>query len=372
MADNQWRREVLRRAAQRVLDGEGFSYDPDKDPSYRQYEKTYTRLGKRAMEDTVGKVSARTGGLASSYAQTAGQQAYGNYMAQLADKVPELEQQAYQRYTDRADRAMEQVELLRKLEQDDYQRRRDKVKDAQDQRDFDRRVYEDERDFDRAVAERDRDYEYKVQQDTAKAQADRQKVQTEAAADTKEQLREDMRVYLEQGGTLDGLRNTFGTDAADRAGYLPGQLEQMEKWYKQKNAPKPTSSGKSGTKTADKDADKPTDWTGTEQWYANYGDDGMEDWFKANYKKLGFSSVDMARAAWGIHLKEKGRLEEQEQEERNEQVEQAVADAIANGTNRPANSVLLRAVNDLLKSGVSKDDLHQVLADWAAKGWRDL
>ena len=180
MADNQWRREVLRRAAQRVLDGEGFSYDPDKDPSYRQYEKTYTRLGKRAMEDTVGKVSARTGGLASSYAQTAGQQAYGNYMAQLADKVPELEQKAYQRYTDRADRAMEQVELLRKLEQDDYQRRRDTVKDAQDQRDFDRRVYEDQRDFDRDVAERDRDYEYKVQQDTAKAQADRQKVQADA------------------------------------------------------------------------------------------------------------------------------------------------------------------------------------------------
>ena len=71
-------------------------------------------------------------------------------------------------------------------------------------------------------------------------------------------------------------------------------------------------------------------------------------------------------------MKEKGRLKEQEQEERNEQVEQAVADAIANGTNRPANSVLLRAVNDLLKSGVSKDDLHQVLADWASKGWRDL
>jgi hypothetical protein len=35
------------------------------------------------MDDTLGRVAARTGGIASSYATTAGQQAYGGYMADL-------------------------------------------------------------------------------------------------------------------------------------------------------------------------------------------------------------------------------------------------------------------------------------------------
>ena len=54
-----------------------FSYDLLSDPVYRQYRSQYQRLGRRAMEDTVGTASALTGGYGSSYAVTAGQQ--GDY-----------------------------------------------------------------------------------------------------------------------------------------------------------------------------------------------------------------------------------------------------------------------------------------------------
>jgi hypothetical protein len=52
---------------------------------YASLVKRYSKQGLRAMDDTLGRVAARTGGIASSYATTAGQQAYGGYMADLED-----------------------------------------------------------------------------------------------------------------------------------------------------------------------------------------------------------------------------------------------------------------------------------------------
>lgn len=75
-----------------------FSYDAQSDPTYQQYAAQYQREGRRAMENTLAQVAARTGGLASSYATSAAQQQYDNYMAQLQDVIPQLEQIAYQRY----------------------------------------------------------------------------------------------------------------------------------------------------------------------------------------------------------------------------------------------------------------------------------
>jgi hypothetical protein len=58
----------------------------------------YTDYGKRAMQDTVGEISARTGGLASSYAGIAGQETYDNYMQELAAKYPDLVAAAMEMY----------------------------------------------------------------------------------------------------------------------------------------------------------------------------------------------------------------------------------------------------------------------------------
>ncbi len=88
-----------------------FEYNPETDPLYQALSEQYTRNGRRAMDDTTAKVSARTGGLASSYAATAGNQAYGNYMAELSDRIPELTQLAYQMYNDEYNRKLSEAQI---------------------------------------------------------------------------------------------------------------------------------------------------------------------------------------------------------------------------------------------------------------------
>lgn len=99
-----------------------FSYDPEKDPAYLQYKAQYERGAKKSMSDTMGQVMARTGGLASSFAQTAAQQSYDATMAQLADKIPELRQLAYQMYMDEGDRLRSDLQMYDSLDSTDAAR----------------------------------------------------------------------------------------------------------------------------------------------------------------------------------------------------------------------------------------------------------
>lgn len=91
--------------------GASFSYDPQKDSSYQAYQKQYTRAAKQAMDDTISRVSARTGGLASSYAVSAGAAAYNNQMDALTDRIPELEQIAYSRFMDDQNRRLRAMQV---------------------------------------------------------------------------------------------------------------------------------------------------------------------------------------------------------------------------------------------------------------------
>lgn len=134
--------------ADAILNRDPFSYDKEKDPLYLQYKDTYTRGGQRGMQDTLAQVSARTGGLASSYAESAAQQTYNNYMAQLADKVPELYQLAYSMYMDELGQDRNDLSMLMGLDDTaygrwsddrnfDYNAYRDQVADRQWQQQFD-------------------------------------------------------------------------------------------------------------------------------------------------------------------------------------------------------------------------------------------
>lgn len=99
-----------------------FSYDPEKDPTYQQYKQQYERGAAKSMQDTMGQVMTRTGGLASSFAQVAGQQSYNAYMSELADKVPELRQLAYQMYMDEGDRLRSDLQMYDSLDSSDAAR----------------------------------------------------------------------------------------------------------------------------------------------------------------------------------------------------------------------------------------------------------
>ena len=126
-----------------ILNREAFGYDPEKDPTYQQYKESYTRNGERAMQDTLGQVSARTGGLASSYAGSAAQQTYDNYMGALADKIPELKQLAYSMYQDEGNTQRANLEMLVALEQGDYAKYADLLAQYNTDRSFDYGVHRD-------------------------------------------------------------------------------------------------------------------------------------------------------------------------------------------------------------------------------------
>lgn len=127
-----------------ILGREAFSYDPEKDPTYQQYKESYTRSGERSMQDTLGQVSARTGGLASSYAGSAAQQTYDGYMSALADKIPELRQLAYSMYQDEGNEMRANLEMLMALEQGDYAKYTDLLGQWNTDRNFDYGVHRDQ------------------------------------------------------------------------------------------------------------------------------------------------------------------------------------------------------------------------------------
>lgn len=83
-----------------ISNRKGFSYDMNEDKMYQQYRDQYIREGQRAMKDTAAQTAALTGGYGSTYGAIAAQQGYDNYLAALNDRVPQLEQMAYGRYTD--------------------------------------------------------------------------------------------------------------------------------------------------------------------------------------------------------------------------------------------------------------------------------
>jgi hypothetical protein len=93
-----WSQEELDKAWLEYINRQPFSYDPAEDPAYHRYRDRYVTEGRLAMEDTVGKVTALTGGYGNSYAQTAGQQSYQQYLKRLGDVLPELYGNAYDRY----------------------------------------------------------------------------------------------------------------------------------------------------------------------------------------------------------------------------------------------------------------------------------
>lgn len=95
-----------------IMNQKPFSYDAESDPTFSAYKKAYLREGDRATANALAQASAMTGGVPSSYAIGAAQQAGNYYAGQLADKVPELEQQAYGRYQDEFGRQLNTLGAL--------------------------------------------------------------------------------------------------------------------------------------------------------------------------------------------------------------------------------------------------------------------
>ena len=107
---------------QEILNRPDFSYDPESDPRYQAFRKEYQREGQRATADTLGQMAVMTGGMPSTAAATAAQQAGDYYAAQMADRIPELYQLAYDMYRAEGDELRANLDMLDALESGDYNR----------------------------------------------------------------------------------------------------------------------------------------------------------------------------------------------------------------------------------------------------------
>ena len=120
---SKWQQQ-LDAAMDRILNREKFSYDLNGDALYRQYKDQAVKNGRLAMMDSMGRAAALTGGYGSSYAQSAGQQAYQKQMDSLADKAGQLQEQARQDYDRQGQLDRDRYDLLRQQENDSYSRYR--------------------------------------------------------------------------------------------------------------------------------------------------------------------------------------------------------------------------------------------------------
>lgn len=73
-------------------------YNAEEDPIYKQYKKQYLREADRTQQDVMGQYAALTGGLPSSAAITAASQAGNQMRGELADILPQLAAEDYEKY----------------------------------------------------------------------------------------------------------------------------------------------------------------------------------------------------------------------------------------------------------------------------------
>ena len=125
---SRWDAE-LDRLYDQITNRKPFQYDLNQDALYQQYKEQYQRLGRTAMQDTMGQAASLTGGYGSTYAEQVGQQTYNAYLQSLNDIVPELYDRAYGRYQDEGQDLYNRYGLVSDRESMDYSKYRDTVSD---------------------------------------------------------------------------------------------------------------------------------------------------------------------------------------------------------------------------------------------------
>lgn len=126
----------------RITHRDPFSYDPAADSGYLSAARQYARQGRAAMADTMGQAAALTGGYGSSYAQSVGQQAYGEYLQDLAELAGRREEVAYDRWLAEGQRMEDRYDLLQQQEKTAYDRWLDRQQDWQRQEEAARELYQ--------------------------------------------------------------------------------------------------------------------------------------------------------------------------------------------------------------------------------------
>lgn len=97
-----------------------FEWSKEEDPLWPVYKKQYLREGERATANALGQAAAATGGRPSSYAVNAATQAGDYYATKLNDIIPQLYQQAYDRWANKYSMMQQDLGAVNNQEQLDY------------------------------------------------------------------------------------------------------------------------------------------------------------------------------------------------------------------------------------------------------------
>ena len=126
------------------MNREDFEYDVDKDQMFQQALASAMGSGKTAMQDTMGQAAALTGGYGSTYATTAGNQAYNSFIEDAYNNLPEYYNMALAAYEAEGQQMLQQYNMLDAADTKEYsqwyddvnlqyQRTRDMVSDEYNQ-----------------------------------------------------------------------------------------------------------------------------------------------------------------------------------------------------------------------------------------------
>lgn len=114
--------DSVREMMDKITNREKFSYDVDNDPLFQQALASAMNSGKSAMQDTIGQASALTGGYGSSYATSAGNQAYNAYIEDAYNNLPQYYQMALDAYNSEGEELYRQLDMYNTADATEYNR----------------------------------------------------------------------------------------------------------------------------------------------------------------------------------------------------------------------------------------------------------
>ena len=221
---------------------------------YQYLLDRYTAMGQQAMQDTLGQVSARTGGYASSYATAAANQSYNDYMTALEDAARAM-------YQDSLNQQRDNLGMVNDAEQIDYNRYLTQLGQYNTDRNFAYGQYTDDRNWDYTLG-RDQIEDSRYQNET---DYNRALYQAETMA---------------QYGDFSGYR---------ALGFTESQIAAMQAdWQRQQLASASSGRSSSGDRSSSTSGSGGQDYEGL---FAAAEQSGYpKSFISNNYKKYGFTS----------------------------------------------------------------------------------
>lgn len=240
-----------------------FSWSKEEDPSWSAYAKQYRREGDRAAANALAQAASATGGQVSSSAMTAASQAGDYYAGKLSDKIPELYENAYQRYLSDYQMLADKLGQTQRAEQYDYARYQDQLGqyNADRAQSYDQWLQgynmlggtlgamqgQDQREWDRQL---DTLGALQWQDGTAYSRyLDQVNYRSQQDALAREQAANDRSLYQQQ---LDAILAAGGSPSAGMiagSGYQNEYVQAMENYYRQQGLSGGRSGGSGGGST---------------------------------------------------------------------------------------------------------------------------